>query len=90
MTLQAEAYKSEQIKVSEAEIKRFRQRLVGYRAMPEMYILNSKLEFLETDCKDVRKYIVPDTSQYDVYVINLEEKQRLDLLDVSDFQEDKK
>ena len=89
LKLRAEAYKSEQTKVSEAEIKRFRQRLIGYRAMPEMYLLNSKLDFLETDCKNVRKYIVPNTSQYDVYVINLEEKQRLDLLDITDLQEEK-
>jgi len=87
LVLQAEAYQNEKTKVSKAEIKRFRQRLIGYRAMPEMYLLNSKLEFLETNCKDVRKFIVPNTAQYDVYVINLEEKQRLDLLDITDLQE---
>lgn len=90
LILQAEAYQSEQTKVSEAEIQRFRQRLVGYRAMPEMYILNTKLDFLENDCKQVRKYIVPNSAQYDVYVINLEEKKRLDLLDISDLQEENK
>ena len=89
LVLQAEAYRDEKTKVSKAEIKRFRQRLIGYRAMPEMYLLNTKLDFLENDCKQVRKYIVPNTSQYDVYVINLEEKQRLDLLDITDLQEDK-
>lgn len=86
---QAEAYKNEKTKVSKAEIKRFKDRMVGYRAMPEMYILNSKLDFLENDCKNVRKYIVPDTAQNDVYVINLEEKQRLDLLDISDLKDEK-
>lgn len=90
LTLQAEAYKNEKTKVSEAEIKRFRQRLIGYRAMPEMYVLNTMMDFLENDCKEVRKYIVPNTSQYDVYVINLEEKKRLDLLDISDLQEENK
>lgn len=88
--LQAEAYKNETTKVSKAEIKRFKDRMVGYRAMPEMYILNAKMEFLENDCKNVRKYIVPDAIQNDVYVINLEEKQRLDLLDIADLQEEKK
>jgi regulator of protease activity HflC (stomatin/prohibitin superfamily) len=90
LVLQAESYKDEQTKVSKAEIKRFRQRMIGYRAMPEMYILNAKMDFLENDCQSVRKYIVPNTSQYDVYVINLEEKQRLDLLDITDLQEDNK
>lgn len=90
MKLQAEAYKNEKTKVSKAEIKRFKDRMAGYRQMPEMYILNAKLDFLENDCKTVRKYIVPDTVQNDVYVINLEEKQRMDLLNISDFKEDKK
>lgn len=89
LKLQAEAYKNEKTKVSKAEIKRFKDRMAGYRKMPEMYILNTKLDFLENDCKDVRKYIVPDTTQNDVYVINLEEKERPDLLDISDFQEEK-
>ena len=87
LILQAQAYKYEQTKVSKAEIERFNKRLIGYRAMPEMYMLNSKLDFLENDCKSIRKYVVPSTSQYDVYVINLEEKQRLDLLDMGDLQE---
>ncbi len=90
LVLQAEAYKHEQTQVSKAEIERFTQRLVGYRAMPRMYKLNALLELLEVDCRDARKYIVPAGTQYDVYVINLEEKQRLDLLDITDFQEDKK
>lgn len=88
LKLKAEAYKNERTKVSKAEIKRFKDRMAGYRKMPEMYILNTKLDFLENDCKDVRKYIVPDTAQNDVYVINLEEKDRPDLLDISDFQEE--
>ncbi|MBN1865005.1 MAG: hypothetical protein JW808_08900, partial [Victivallales bacterium] len=90
LVLRAEAYKHEQTQVSKAEIERFTQRLVGYRAMPRMYKLHALLELLETDCRDARKYIVPSGSQYDVYVINLEEKQRLDLLDITDLQEDKK
>jgi len=81
--LQAEAYRDEQTKLSKAEIRRFKKRLPGYRAMPEMYLLNSMMNFLEKDCSNVRKYIVPDDTQHDVYIINLEEKQKLDLLDLN-------
>jgi len=81
--LEAEAYRDEKTKISKAEISRFKKRLPGYRAMPEMYLLNSMMNFLEKDCSNVRKYIVPDDTQHDVYIINLEEKQKLDLLDLT-------
>jgi membrane protease subunit HflK len=83
LKLEAEAYRDEKTKISKAEISRFKKRLPGYRAMPEMYMLNSMMDFLERDCSNVRKYIVPDDTQHDVYIINLEEKQKLDLLDLT-------
>jgi membrane protease subunit HflK len=83
LKLEAEAYRDEKTKISKAEISRFKKRLPGYRAMPEMYLLNSMMDFLERDCSNVRKYIVPDDTQHDVYIINLEEKQKLDLLDLT-------
>jgi regulator of protease activity HflC (stomatin/prohibitin superfamily) len=82
--LEAEAYRYEKTKISKAEIERFRKRLPGYRAMPEMYILNSMMKFWENDCRDIRKYILPADTKHDVYIINLEEKQKLDLLDIND------
>jgi hypothetical protein len=55
--------------------------------MPEQYILNEKMKFLEEECRGLRKYIVPASSRNDVYVINLEEKRRLDLLDINDLKD---
>ena len=47
------------------------------------------MKFLENDCKDIRKYIVPSSSKNDVYVINLEEKRRLEFIDIDDLEESK-
>jgi len=86
---EANMYKEDKIKVSEAEMERFKKRIAGYRAMPGQYILNEKMKFLEKECAHLRKYIVPASSKNDVYVINLEEKRRLDLIDMSDLEEKK-
>ncbi|NOY74626.1 MAG: hypothetical protein GXP32_02405 [Kiritimatiellaeota bacterium] len=83
----AEAYRDSRIKVSKAESERFLKRLTGYNAMPEMYLLNEKMRFLIKDCAALRKYIVPNSTKSDVFVINLEEKRRLDLLDIGDLKE---
>jgi regulator of protease activity HflC (stomatin/prohibitin superfamily) len=85
---EAHSYKNFKIKVSEAEMERFKKRIAGYRAMPHQYLLNEKMKFLENDCRNIRKYIVPASSKNDVYVINLEEKRRLDLIDLNDLKED--
>lgn len=78
----AEAHRDNVVKISEAEKLRFAKQRSAYREMPEMFILHTYLDFLENDCKAVRKYIVPVSGRYDVYIINLEEKTRLDLMDV--------
>ena len=85
---EAKSYKDFKVKVSEAEMERFKKRIAGYRAMPQQYILNEKMKFLEEDCKNLRKYIVPASSKNDVYVINLEEKRRLDLIDLNDLKDE--
>jgi hypothetical protein len=46
------------------------------------------MNFLENDCKNIRKYIVPASSKNDVYIINLEEKRRLDLIDINDLKDE--
>lgn len=86
---EAEAYKEDRVKVSKAESERFLKRLKGYNAMPEMYVLNEKMRFLMRDCVSLRKYVVPSSTNADVFVINLEDKRRLDLLDIGDLQESK-
>lgn len=78
----AEAYKVNNIKVAAAEAERFTKQLQAYRVMPGIFRLRTYLDFLETDCKDARKYIMSSNFPYEIYEINLEGKTRFDLLDV--------
>ncbi|OGV35092.1 MAG: hypothetical protein A2020_15520 [Lentisphaerae bacterium GWF2_45_14] len=79
---EAEAYKINTVKVAAAEGERFIKQLKAYRAMPGIFRLRTYLDFLETDCKDSRKYIMSRNFPYEIYEINLEGKTRFDLLDV--------
>ena len=81
--LAAEAYSNNMIRVSQAESERFLKQLLAYTAMPSMFRLNSYLDFLENDCRNIRKYIFSKGIPYEIYEINLEEKARLDLLDAN-------
>jgi len=81
--MEAGAYKYNTATVSAAEGERFKRQLAAYRAMPSIFKLRTYLEFLENDCKDLRKYIVPASMPYQIYEINMEEKARLDLLDAN-------
>ncbi len=79
--LDAESYRNSTIKVGEAESERFNKQLAAYRAMPSMFKLRTYLDFLENDCKDIRKYIMSSSIPYEIYQINLEKKQTLGLGD---------
>ncbi len=77
------SYRYNRVTVASAESERFKRQLSAYNAMPSMFKLRSYLDFLEADCKDIRKYIVPASMPYQIYEINMEEKARLDLLDAN-------
>ena len=47
-----------------------------------MFRLKAYLDFLENDCKDIRKFIVAAGLDNEVYELNFETKERLDLIDV--------
>ncbi|QSH40190.1 SPFH domain-containing protein [Lentisphaerota bacterium ZTH] len=77
----ARSYKNRVTKVAEAEAERFNKQLTAYLVMPYMYKLRTYLSLLEKDAKDIRKFIVSGTLPYEVYELNFEQKQRLDLID---------
>jgi regulator of protease activity HflC (stomatin/prohibitin superfamily) len=79
---QANTYKNDRIMIAEAESERFNKQLQAFKIMPELYMLRTYLKFLETNSKDIRKYIMSSDMPYDVYELNLEQKTRLDLIDV--------
>ncbi|MBE6369206.1 MAG: hypothetical protein E7056_03485 [Lentisphaerae bacterium] len=79
----AEAQSNQTSTVAKAVSERFEKQLQAYNTMPRLFMLRNYLEFLEKDCKDVRKYILSSSLQGDVYELNLEEKERLNLFDAN-------
>ncbi|MCP4100214.1 MAG: hypothetical protein GY750_02110 [Lentisphaerae bacterium] len=77
----AKSYRFRVTKVAEAESERFNKQLQAYLVMPNMYKLRTYLSLLEKDAQDIRKFIVSATLPYEVYELNFEQKQRLDLID---------
>ena len=77
---QGEAAKKRTIAAAESE--RFKSQLQAYSAMPSMFVLNAKMEIMETVLKDIRKFVVSPDLADEVYQINFEENQRLDLIDL--------
>lgn len=69
--------------VAKAVSERFLKQLQAYETMPKLFLLKNYLDFLENDCKDVRKYVLSSSLQGDVYELNLEEKERLNLFDAN-------
>ena len=77
----AEAYYKTKTAVAREESNRFTSQLSAYKAMPSMFKLRTFLDFLEQDCKDMRKFVVTSKSESEVYQFNFEVKERLDLID---------
>ena len=78
---QAAARSYQTATVAKAVSERFIKQLQAYETMPKLFMLKNYLDFLEKDCKDVRKYVLSSSLQGDVYELNLEEKERLNLFD---------
>jgi regulator of protease activity HflC (stomatin/prohibitin superfamily) len=78
----AEAYRQERGAVAQAESERFLKQLLAYRACPSMFVLNSYLEVLENEGAATRKYVVATTRGSEVFILDLQEKMRPDLLDL--------
>ncbi len=81
--LDAETESKNVVVLASSENERFTKQLDAYRQMPRMFKLRTYLNFFENDCANVRKLVVDSDMAYNVFMLNFEEKQRLDLLDVS-------
>jgi len=79
---EAEAYRTERRQVAEAEAEQFTKQLLAYRASPRMFVLNSFLDILENDAAAIRKYVVATERSREVFILDLQEKLRPDLLDL--------
>lgn len=79
----AEAYKNEKISIARAESDRYGKQLTAFRTMPKMFKLRTYLDFLETDCGHLRKYVTSGSMESIIYELNLEQKA-LSLMDSAD------
>ena len=81
ITTEAKAYKFNVTEVAKTDAFRFTSQLSAFRKQPSLFQLRTYLDFLENDCKDQRKFVVSDKIQTRNYMVNLETKPSLDLLD---------
>ena len=81
--LEADIQRINAVTLARSENERFSKQMLAYRQMPEMFKLRTYLDFFETDLAKVRKIIIDSNIPYNVFILNFEEKQRLDLIDVS-------
>ncbi|MDD5697191.1 MAG: SPFH domain-containing protein [Victivallaceae bacterium] len=77
----AQAYQYRVKTVARAESERFGKQLKAFEIMPGIYKLRTYLDFLEKDTAEIRKFIVSASMPYQIYELNFEQKQRLDLID---------
>ena len=77
----AKAYKYRVRTVAKAESERFEKQLKAFAIMPGIYKLRTYLDFMEKDTANIRKFIISSEIPHQIYELNFEEKQRLDLID---------
>ncbi|MBR7107448.1 MAG: protease modulator HflK [Lentisphaeria bacterium] len=78
----ARSYSNRVSTVAQAESERFKSQLAAYRILPGMFKLNSKLEVLEQETAAIRKYIVGSGLEDEIYEMNFETRERIDLVDL--------
>ena len=78
----ARSYSNRVSTVSRAESERFKFQLSAYRVLPGMFKLNNKLDVLIQETAGIRKYIVGAGLEDEIYEMNFETRERLDLVDI--------
>lgn len=81
IVLDASGYKFNVTEVAKTDAERFISQMESYRKQPTLFQLRSYLDFLENDCAGIRKYVISSKIPMRNYVLNLESKPSLDLLD---------
>lgn len=81
IVLDASGYKFNVTEVAKTDAERFISQMESYRKQPTLFQLRSYLDFLENDCSEIRKYVISSKIPLRNYVVNLESKPSLDLLD---------
>ena len=81
IVLDASGYKFNVTEVAKTDAERFISQMESYRKQPLLFQLRSYLDFLENDCATIRKYVISSKIPMRNYILNLESKPSLDLLD---------
>ena len=80
---EAEAYRARITAAATGTAARFTNQVLAYQASPDVYRLRTYLDTVSRALGPVRKYVVVPTNAHQVVILNLEDKIRQDLLDVT-------
>ena len=71
------------VTLAKAEVERFNHQMSAFNAAPSVYTTRSKLETFVEATRGARKYILSDPDNNDIINLELQDKLRSDLLDVT-------
>lgn len=80
---EAKSYAARRVADAAAEAGQFTNRLFAYEASPRVFSQRTYLEQLSTAVAPTRKYVIGTTNVNDIIYLNLEDKLRPDLMDVT-------
>ncbi len=85
---EAKSYSFERATLSKANGERFADQLKPYRAAPDIYKRNLRLEVFEQSLEKARKYVVvADQNDTQVFIVDVEEKLTPSLYDITGLEE---
>ncbi len=79
----ARSESTNKVALARAEAGRFSHQVSAFKAAPSVYMTRSKLETFQQATQGARKYILSDTENRDIINLELQDKLRSDLLDVT-------
>ena len=79
----ARSESTNKVALAKAEAGRFSHQISAFKAAPSVYMTRSKLETFQQATRGARKYILSDTENRDIINLELQDKLRSDLLDVT-------
>ena len=79
----ARSESTNKVTLAKAEAGRFSHQISAFKAAPSVYMTRSKLETFQQATRGARKYILSDTENRDIINLELQDKLRSDLLDVT-------
>ena len=79
----ARSESTNKVTLAKAEAGRFSHQISAFKAAPSVYMTRSKLETFVNTTQGARKYILSDTDNRDIINLELQDKLRSDLLDVT-------